>query len=571
MAAEPGPRGLQPLRFVPPLTLVLFLGPVVAGLVATVIPSFGLLPALGGEAFTLAAWRELLAFPGIGRSVRLTLLSGLAATILSFAIVIGFCAACHGTRAFVLLQRMLSPLLSVPHAAVALGLLFLLSPSGWVVRLVSPWGTGWDLPPDLPLAPDPWGLVLIAGLVTKEVPFLFLMTVAALGQVPADRTLAVARSLGYGRMLAWIKTVLPLVYPQIRLPLFAVLAFSLSVVDVALLLAPATPPPLAVRVLGWFRDPDLSRHFLASAGACLQLGLTGCAIALWLLLERVAATAGRRWATAGGRGAGTFSAGPLFAGLFGALIALGTAAIVGMALWSFARRWRYPDALPSQWTMGNWYRQADALAWPAWTTVAVGLAAALIALALVLGCLEAEKRYGIKPSNRGLWLLYAPLLVPQVGFLLGVKVLLVIGGLDGTWTALIWTHLLFVLPYVFLSLSDPFRRLDDRYARTAQCLGASPARVFWRVKAPMLLRPILVASAVGFAVSVGQYLPTIFGGGGRFVTLTTEAVSLASGADRRVIGVYAFLQAILPLVAFVLAMAIPNWVFRDRGALRVAT
>ena len=43
----------------------------------------------------------------------------------------------------------------------------------------------------------------------------------------------------------------------------------------------------------------------------------------------------------------------------------------------------------------------------------------------------------------------------------------------------------------------------------------------------MLLRPLLIALAVGFAVSVAQYLPTLFAGGGRFSTLTTEALSLA--------------------------------------------
>ena len=40
-------------------------------------------------------------------------------------------------------------------------------------------------------------------------------------------------------------------------------------------------------------------------------------------------------------------------------------------------------------------------------------------------------------------------------------------------------------------------------------------------------------------MSVGQYLPTLFAGNGRVATLTTEAVTLAAGADRRVIGVYA--------------------------------
>ena len=134
---------------------------------------------------------------------------------------------------------------------------------------------------------------------------------------------------------------------------------------------------------------------------------------------------------------------------------------------------------------------------------------------------------------------------------------------------MIWSHLLFVLPYVFLALAEPFRALDERYVRSALCLGARPGRVFWTVKLPMLLRPLLFALAVGFAVSVAQYLPTLFAGAGRFVTLTTEAVSLSAGGDRRVIAVYAFLQALLPLVAFSLALLIPAWLFRHRRDMRV--
>ncbi|HSR70932.1 MAG TPA: ABC transporter permease subunit, partial [Kiloniellales bacterium] len=194
----------------------------------------------------------------------------------------------------------------------------------------------------------------------------------------------------------------------------------------------------------------------------------------------------------------------------------------------------------------------------------LGLAAAIAALILVLGCLENEQRRGVSPGTRALWLLYAPLLVPQVGFLLGVQLLAVTGGLDGTWLALIWSHLLFVLPYVFLALADPYRHLDERYVRTALCLGASPARVFWRIKLPMLLRPVLIALAIGFAVSVAQYLPTLFAGGGRFATLTTEAVALSGGGDRRAIAVFAFLQAALPLIGFGLALALPARLGRVR-------
>jgi putative thiamine transport system permease protein len=131
----------------------------------------------------------------------------------------------------------------------------------------------------------------------------------------------------------------------------------------------------------------------------------------------------------------------------------------------------------------------------------------------------------------------------------------------------IWLHLLFVLPYCFLSLADPYRALDPRYARIAAGLGAGPARIFFTVKAPMLLKSILVSLAIGFAVSVGLYLPTVFAGAGRIATLTTEAVTLSGGADRRLVGATALLQAGLPLVAYTLALALPVLLYRNRRGL----
>jgi len=561
-------RGPDLLQHVPALTLAIFLAPIAAGLIGTWLPAFGYFPALGHDGWSLEPWRKLFAEPGLSGALRLTLISGFLSTLLSLALVLGFVASCQGTAFFQQMRRLLAPLLSVPHVSLAIGLAFLIAPSGWFVRLLSPWATGWDRPPDLALIQDPSGLALTAGLVIKEAPFLFLMTLAALGQSQASERLSVARSLGYGPVVAWIKTVMPAIYAQIRLPIYAVLAYALSVVDMALILAPATPPPLAVLVFRLFNDPDLTMRFAAAAGASLQLGIVVAGIALWRAVETILALVFRHWLSAGGRGGDGRIARAFGGGIMLLLSGLSAASLLALAIWSLARRWRYPDALPSGWTLETWMRQADGLIWSGSTTVVVGLAAALIALTLVLGCLENEQRHGLKPSGRGLWLLYTPLLVPQVGFLFGVQVLAVEIGLDGTWTALIWSHLLFVLPYVFLSLAEPYRALDDRYGRAALCLGASPNRVFWRVKLPMLLRPALTALAVGFAVSVAQYLPTLFAGGGRFVTLTTEAVSLAAGADRRIIGVTALLQAAMPFCGFAIALLLPAWLYRRRAELR---
>ena len=72
----------------------------------------------------------------------------------------------------------------------------------------------------------------------------------------------------------------------------------------------------------------------------------------------------------------------------------------------------------------------------------------------------------------------------------------------------------------------------------------------WRVKWPLLKRALASAWAVGFAVSVAQYLPTLFVGAGRWATVTTEAVTLASGGQRSLMSAYAALQMVLPWIAF---------------------
>jgi putative thiamine transport system permease protein len=558
------------LRHAPALTLALFLVPIGAGLLGTWLPAFGYLPALGGTEFSAAPWQALFAHPALPSAVRVTLISGLAASIASLALVIAFLATCHQTRLYRGLRRILAPVLAVPHVAIAIGLAFLIAPSGWLARLVSPWLTGWDTPPDVAIVQDPNGLALALGLIAKEVPYLLLMTMAALGQAQSAERMAIARSLGYRPMTGWLKTVLPAVYGQIRLPVYAVIAYSLSVVDMAMVLGPTTPPPLAVLVFQWFNDPDLTMRFLAAAGAVLQLGLVIAVIALWNLLERAVMRLGRRWIVAGARGGSGQVPRGIAAGAMSLVFATAALSVFLLGLWSVAGRWRYPDAFPGSVMFDTWMRQSGGLTWSTGTTLSTGLAAAAIALTLVLACLENERRHDLRASHRALWLLYTPLLVPQVAFLFGCQVIAVRLGIDGAWITLVWSHVLFVLPYVFLSLADPYRALDERYARAAMCLGATPNRVFWRIKLPMLLRPILIAFSIGFAVSVAQYLPTLFAGGGRFATLTTEAVTLSGGGDRRVMGVYAFLQAALPLLVFALAIAIPAWAFRHRQALRRA-
>lgn len=555
------------IRAAPAVFLLVIGLPVAAGLAGTLAAAFGHLPALGFTGPTLDPWREFLAMPGLARSALLSLGTGLGATAAALLAAMAAVAAFWGRMSSGAAARLLAPVLAAPHAAMAVGLAFLLAPSGWVARLLSPWATGWTRPPDLATVNDPLGLALAFGLFVKELPFLALVLLAALGQMPVARLLAEGRAMGYPPAVVWARAILPLAYARVRLPLFVTLAFAVSVVDMAILLGPSTPPPLAVAVLRGMVAPDAARMLPAAAGAVAMLALTGATILFWRLAERFARVALRRAAMAGRRGG---TAGPVLRGAAlaaGLGLAAGFAALFLLALWSVAGRWRFPDPLPADWSLAAWAAPGAGWGAAAATTLGLGAGVTAAALALALLWLEAQDR-GALPRGRGLTAVAVlPLLLPQVGFLYGVTAASLAAGLSGGALAVTWAQVLFAFPYVLVALAGPWRAMDPAMLASAAALGAEPGRRFLAVKLPVLAGPILTAAAIGFAVSVAQYLPTLLLGGGRVATLTTEAVALASGVDRRLPAVMAVAQAALPLLAFALALWLPGRLFRNRRGL----
>lgn len=550
------------------LILIIFVLPILLGLRETLLPAFGILPAIGETGPDLAPWRQMLALPGIGTSIRLSLTTGFLATVLSLVLAISLCAVLHGRSGTERLRRVLAPLLAAPHAAIAVGLAFLIAPSGWIARAIADLIMGWKVPPQVMSVNDPAGLALVFGLVVKELPFFLLVILSALNQVPVRQQMAVGESLGYGQGVVWIKIILPQVYPQIRLAIFAVLVFSLSVVDMALILGPSNPPVLSVYALRLFQASDLAQLLPAAAAAVLQMGLVAGSILMWLVGERLVMALGRGFVRRGGRG---FSRQPLLqlGAMFGLLSFLaGFLALAALLLWSFAWRWSFPDVLPSTFTLCQWSDVQGGWGRALGNSLLIALGATLLAVTLAILWLEAEDRRGRRTSAVLSGFLYLPLMIPQIGFLYGLQVVFLKAGLTGSIPLVLWGHVLFVFPYMVLSLSDAWRALDPRYARTASALGASPLRILIFVKLPILLRPILTAAAIGFSVSIAQYLPTLFLGAGRVVTLTSETVALSSSGDRRVVAVYASLQALLPLFAFILAIGLPRLIYARRLGLK---
>lgn len=545
--------------------------PILAGLAQTAAVAFGYLPAAGQKTFGLAPFRQLLSMPGARSALTSMVVAGCGATALSLAMALAVVAEAHRHRGAALLSRLAAPLLAAPHAAMAIGLAFVVAPSGWIARLCSPWLTGWTLPPDLPFVHDPWGLALMLGLAAKEMPFFLLVILTSLTQFPAERQMAAARSMGYGRAHVWLWVLGPQIYRLIRLPVYVVLVFSLSVVDMSLVLGPSNPPTLPVGVMRWLLSPEIRLLFPGAAGALAITLVAAMVVGLWMMSERIVAAAGRAWVCRGSRGHAEALVQAGFAASGALVFAMAFLSLLSLLIWSFAKQWRFPDALPRVWSFDGWQMSGATWTGPLLTSLALGLLTVILSLVLAIAWLEAEDRALLPRARWAEALIYLPLLVPQISLLYGLQILALRVGISGGIGAVVWVQAIYVFPYMMIALSDPWRALDRRLLQMAALLGAGPWRRLFRVRLPCLLQPIMTAAAIGFSVSAAQYLPTLFLGEGRVATLTTEAVALSSGADRRIAATYGLLQTLLPLMGYGLAFAVPWLMFRNRRALSGAT
>ena len=95
----------------------------------------------------------------------------------------------------------------------------------------------------------------------------------------------------------------------------------------------------------------------------------------------------------------------------------------------------------------------------------------------------------------------------------------------------------------------------------ARALAVSRFSAWRRGKLSLLKAPLLTAAAIGFAVSIAQFVPAQLIAAGRFSTLPMEAVTLSSGGNRPLTAVFALALAVPPLLAFLGAALLgrPRW------------
>jgi spermidine/putrescine transport system permease protein len=168
-----------------------------------------------------------------------------------------------------------------------------------------------------------------------------------------------------------------------------------------------------------------------------------------------------------------------------------------------------------EFTLGNW---ADPFADEALTNAFVEslrIAAISTVIATVLGSMIAIAlaRYRFRGSGPLNFFLVLPLTTPEIVLGSSLATLFLDWDITRGFTTVVIAHVMFQVSFVALTVRARVRGFDWTLEQAAQDLGASPMRTFWKVTFPLILPGVLAAALLSFALSLDDFIITLFNAG----------------------------------------------------------
>ena len=182
------------------------------------------------------------------------------------------------------------------------------------------------------------------------------------------------------------------------------------------------------------------------------------------------------------------------------------------------------------------------------------IAALSTAIALVLGtlCAIALVRHRFRGQGALDTYLVIPLTMPEVVVGSSLLTLFLDLGWNRGFTTIVLSHIMFQVSFVALTVKARMRGLDWSLEDAAMDLGANPGRTFLRVTLPLILPGIMAAAMLSFALSLDDYIITLFTAGNELQTYPLQV----AGAQRAELPVQINVLATMVLVGSLLIIGL---------------
>ncbi len=238
-----------------------------------------------------------------------------------------------------------------------------------------------------------------------------------------------------------------------------------------------------------------------------------------------------------------------------ALLVFMVGPIVWLAIRAFSGTWRYPQLLPSEWTV-QWWRSvfddknlANSIKLSFEFAPVVTIASAVICLPAAY----AFSRFNFPGRKTLLISLFATNAFPKIGLYISMAGVFYSLNLMGTFLGVVIVQLIGTIVFMTWIPTAAFSAIPRSLEEAARDVGAGPLRVFFRVTFPLAAPGIFVAMILSFLASFDEAQGTFLVGIPNYITMPTEMYTLVLNYPEQAAAVFSILLAIPSVLLMSLA------------------
>jgi putative spermidine/putrescine transport system permease protein len=248
--------------------------------------------------------------------------------------------------------------------------------------------------------------------------------------------------------------------------------------------------------------------------------------------------------------------------VFRATVRVAMAAVAGfvilaplssLVIWSFARRWFWPHALPQEWGFFYWRKvlEGDLLrALHSGFLIAVIVTVLTLLLTVPLAYLLA--RYPIPFKAAILLVFLLPHAFPQLPVFVNATTLLYRANLAAKLSGVVLIHMVGALVYAVWTMTAVFRSIPESLEEAAWNLGASRLWTFFTVALPLATPGLVASTLLVFLYSLDEFTGTLLVGSPFILTLPVYMYRTSVGYELQVASIAALILMLPGIVLLVL-------------------
>lgn len=234
------------------------------------------------------------------------------------------------------------------------------------------------------------------------------------------------------------------------------------------------------------------------------------------------------------------------------LIALVLIPIIAIFIQSLILRYDYKSVLPDVISIDNYKKFFTQNYFRLLlSSILMSIISAVITIIISLPMANVLADVSMKHRTTLYVILLAPILVPQFVYFYGIQNVFARLGIVNTYIGVILSHVIVMMPYAIINLSNDILLYGKKYEEVAFVIGASDFRLYKDIMLPLIKGTLINTLGLLFIISFSQYFITLMIGGGVVKTYATYIFPLILGNDRNFAAKAAFIYIAINIIIYI--------------------